>query len=717
MKKRFILLGSLILVGLLSFRSLANPEEGATGPRIAHSLLADQTMGYGGIESPQVILKKVHDLAKKLLLETGIEIPPQVKKMFDSQFRIKTIGFDPVTTEGWQSIGINPDMGMFAVGDATLAKKYKRPLIYLKVESREKLMALNARFGGAMSIGEKQGKSEVVRAGTKAIFLLGNRGEYTVLMPVKRSRLEEQRTDFDTYLGTTGKALSTNKDMAVVTGTSKAKGRLLGVLNTKSITDMLPRRGPMAAEDIAFYTELFRVIGGSISNAGIQGHLVASQAGHLALEKLFGAKGVPGLTKFIPTKGWFAMRLSINFDQVFEGISDLIPPSKAQARAMLPMAQASIAIQLGFPFDTLAKAFTGHFMFGGDLTSLLQIKTPGKAKDLRAMLTLGVKDTAAADQVIAQVIDKLQTARRGPGKPTPITVGDANGHQWKLGPVNPVLIRVGQTVFVAANVATVTEALARSTGENFSTTAAGKNLERPKMFYGSTFNISNWVSSLEEYSKVFMGRLQSDKKKAEFNALFTKMKAFFQEGDTTVSASIVLDQGLKMSMDGQGGLLAAAGIMAAVAIPAFVKYQRRAKSAEAVMNVRKMYDGQAVYMESKSNEKGNENASLFAGSVPLTPGNPTQFMCKDGQSVRYQPNAQTFDHPTWQALNFAPADPFYYAYEIQTAGTGKDTHFTVRAMGDLDCDGVLSTFERIGTLDEAGNLSGGVSIYQNNPLE
>ena len=711
MKNQVILLGCLILVGLFSFRSLANPEEGATGPRIAQSLPADRTMGYGGIESPQVVLKKINDMAKKLLIETGIEVPPQVRQVFDSQFRTKTIGFDPVTADGWQSIGINPDMGIFVVGDPLLAKKYERPLLFLKIESREKLMTLNARFGGAMSIGEKQGKSEVVRAGTKAIFLLGTRGEYTVLMPIKRSRIKEQRSDFDAYLDTTGNALSTNEDFAKITRSSQSKGRLLGALDIKAFTEMLPRRGPMAAEDIAFYTELFRAVGGSLSEAGIYGRLVASKAGHLALEKLFGAKGVPGLTKYMPKKGWFALRFSINFEQLFEGVSDLIPPSKAQAKAMLPMVHASMAIQLGFPYETVAKAFSGHFMFGGDLASLLQIRAPGKAKDARAMLTIGVKDTTAADQVLAQLVDKVQSARRGPGKATPIKMGEASGYQWNLGPLNPVLIRVGQTIFIAPNLATVTEALARSTGDNFSTTSAGKTLEQPKIVYASTFDMTNWLSSMEQYAKMFMGRIKSDKKKAEFKAVFTKIRDFVQKGDTTVSASIALDQGLKMSMNGQGGLLAAAGIMAAVAIPAFMKYQRRAKSSEAVMNLRKMYDGQAVYMESKSNEKGNENAPLFAGSVPLTPGNPTQFMCKDGQSVRYQPNAQTFDHPTWQALNFAPADPFYYAYEVQTAGTGKDTHFTVRAMGDLDCDGILSTFERTGRIGADGGFQGGAGMF------
>jgi hypothetical protein len=711
-------LGSLLTVGLLSYKSLANPEPGVEGARISQSLLAERTFGFGGVESPHAILLSIHDMAKSILLDAEIKLPPQVKQMFDPQFRTATLGFDPITAEGWQSIGINSDSGMFVVGDTILSKRYKRPLIFFKLESREKLMALNKRFGNALSVGEKQGNNEIVRVGKKALFLMGDRGDHTVLMPIKQSKIKAQRTDFDDYLAAAGPTVASHAELAKVTEGPAVNGRLLGALNLKSLAAALRGRSPMPPEDLAFYTDLFRAFGGTISDNGIHGRLVASKAGHAALEKLFGAKGAPGLTKFMPTKGWFALRLSINFQQIFEGISDLIPPSKAQVRAMLPMAQLSIASKLGFPFDTLAKAFSGHFMMGADVTSLLQMKIPGKAKDIRAMVTMGVKDTTAADQVIAQLIAKLQSAARGPaGKPTPITVGDANGYQWNLGPIKPILVRVGQTVFFGANMATVNEAVARSTGENFSSTAGGKDLERPKVIYGSTFDLSNWVGGLEQYAGAFMGGSPAGAKGAEFKALLAKAKKFLQGGNTAVAISMVLDQGLKVSMNGRGGLVAAAGVVAAVAIPAFVKYQKRAKSSEASYNLRKIFDGQLAYFESKNTQAGNEKTPLFASSVPLTPGNPTTYMCKDGKSVRYQPTADTFKHPTWQALNFALADPFYYAYEVETKGTGNGTHFTVRAMGDLDCDGVLSTFERIGTLDEAGNLSGGVSIYQNNPLE
>ena len=63
------------------------------------------------------------------------------------------------------------------------------------------------------------------------------------------------------------------------------------------------------------------------------------------------------------------------------------------------------------------------------------------------------------------------------------------------------------------------------------------------------------------------------------------------------------------------------------------------------------------------------------------------------------------------------SDPHYYSYEYVSEGTGTSARFTARAVGDLDCDGVLSTFERVGAVDAALNVMGGGGIYVENELE
>lgn len=53
----------------------------------------------------------------------------------------------------------------------------------------------------------------------------------------------------------------------------------------------------------------------------------------------------------------------------------------------------------------------------------------------------------------------------------------------------------------------------------------------------------------------------------------------------------------------------------------------------------------------------------------------------------------------WSVLNFQMNDQYYFGYEFEFSGTGKDAKFMVSVYADLDCDGVLSIFCRFGSGD------------------
>lgn len=79
----------------------------------------------------------------------------------------------------------------------------------------------------------------------------------------------------------------------------------------------------------------------------------------------------------------------------------------------------------------------------------------------------------------------------------------------------------------------------------------------------------------------------------------------------------------------------------------------------------------------------------------------------------FKPKKGTWSHPTWRALNFKIDSPHRYQYEYVSDGKS----FTARAIGDLDCDGVLSTFERVGLIDRDGNINDGAGLYKRNEIE
>ena len=78
-----------------------------------------------------------------------------------------------------------------------------------------------------------------------------------------------------------------------------------------------------------------------------------------------------------------------------------------------------------------------------------------------------------------------------------------------------------------------------------------------------------------------------------------------------------------------------------------------------------------------------------------------------------------WDIPTWIALDFSITDPHRFQYSYESSGTGRGALFTARANADLDCDAVMSTFERVGYIADENNLEVQSSrgIYQEQPLE
>lgn len=151
-------------------------------------------------------------------------------------------------------------------------------------------------------------------------------------------------------------------------------------------------------------------------------------------------------------------------------------------------------------------------------------------------------------------------------------------------------------------------------------------------------------------------------------------------------------------------LMVGAGVLAAVALPAFTRYQERAHTSEATMNLRRLFDGSITYFYAE--RRGPDGAVLPAGFPPSTELTPPTPACVGGQPVAHMPDPTLWAAPGWQALGFSIEEPFYYQYQYLAEGEGPSARFTVRAIGDLDCDGVLSTFERIGRVDQLNNVVG-----------
>ncbi len=166
-------------------------------------------------------------------------------------------------------------------------------------------------------------------------------------------------------------------------------------------------------------------------------------------------------------------------------------------------------------------------------------------------------------------------------------------------------------------------------------------------------------------------------------------------------------------------VVAIIGILAAVAIPAFMKYIRRSKTVEATMNVRKLFDSSVSYFEGEHADKGgNVLQKMFPVNAGPSPAAVTASAPCCGQNGdKCQPNATNFSAETWSALNFSVDDPFYFAYQYNSAGVDTTANFQAWAFGNLDCDSVNSTYERSGSVMSDRSVSGGSGLYSRNEIE
>jgi type II secretory pathway pseudopilin PulG len=141
------------------------------------------------------------------------------------------------------------------------------------------------------------------------------------------------------------------------------------------------------------------------------------------------------------------------------------------------------------------------------------------------------------------------------------------------------------------------------------------------------------------------------------------------------------------------------GILAAIAIPSFIKYKRRAESSEATFSLSRIVYGATAYWDAERDGEREGGGELVAGSLRKFPDSvdwtPRMPPCEGG-THRYEPDAKDWEHPTWRALAFAMTTRHRYRYRFTSKGQGARATFTIEAEGDLNCNGLRAHYQRVG---------------------
>ena len=175
-------------------------------------------------------------------------------------------------------------------------------------------------------------------------------------------------------------------------------------------------------------------------------------------------------------------------------------------------------------------------------------------------------------------------------------------------------------------------------------------------------------------------------------------------------------------------VVAMMGILAAIAIPAYIRYMQESKTAEARSNVQKIFWGAVSYYNAEHVERGFGAHTILSRRLPCDVVPTGSVWCPVGGPPRGKKTSQPKDCWTnnisdqgiiWKSLDFSIADHNYYAYRfVCTKFLTKDA-FYAQAEGDLNGDGLkFSLFERTGYAEKTHDIIvGGAGIYVKDPLE
>jgi hypothetical protein len=98
------------------------------------------------------------------------------------------------------------------------------------------------------------------------------------------------------------------------------------------------------------------------------------------------------------------------------------------------------------------------------------------------------------------------------------------------------------------------------------------------------------------------------------------------------------------------------------------------------------------------NQTSEQSVATFAAAPPFPPAMPTA-------SPYPRDEGRWLLQPDWGRIGFSIDAEDYYQYQVVPGVFGINRGFIVKAIGDLDGDGVLSTFQRAAYLS-AGEIQG-----------
>jgi hypothetical protein len=146
--------------------------------------------------------------------------------------------------------------------------------------------------------------------------------------------------------------------------------------------------------------------------------------------------------------------------------------------------------------------------------------------------------------------------------------------------------------------------------------------------------------------------------------------------------------------------VAIAGSVLAASVPTFVKNLRASRMSEPLEGLRHIAARAAALAATRP------ASAAYPESVGLTPAEVPR-----GEQVVDPPG--TWSHPTWRALQMEPTSAHAFSFAFESKSGEGHSAYRATAHGDLDGDGIRSTFSIAGEKREGGEpVTSPIDVYQ-----
>lgn len=607
--KKLIVLFLIVGLGAGAYWWLQKQPKGEP-PGVAAELSAKHTMAVVGAERLQESVQDIFEALAQLPEELTKELGPASAFIKDPAQRKAMIGFDPASAEGWAELGVDPAAGLSLVFDnrwTSDGDEIPGAVVLAKITSKDNLLKwLGERAPVKVEWGE--GSPAELKVDGELVAYVGQKGAYTAFMPGPEPILTKNKAAFEGFLAGSG-------DLPGHSPFSRSAGHTSGMrLFTygdgaallsflKGLPeDSAPDKKQLA--DFEFFLTRFIGAGGWVGQHRSAGRIVTSQQGGEILAKLVVPSAKPPqFSAYFPPADWAVGRVSVNIKDFLDGVKAILPPSMEEQRSAVSMAPMALGF-IGLSMSDFTDALSGHAAFGGNMVSVAKMAATEEFEPTKidALLLVGVLDAGKTESLVKKLIE-LATKGMPDLKIDEAKVGGATA--WSVEVMGfAVTAAIDGDVLLLGPRSSVEAGLSRKQKkEGLHAGEVRDALDGKDVVYALSYDLKSL--------KGLAGDFGMDAEVVE--KMLAKQK-------TEIVAALRVDRNGLFWRSSSIGYAQTVGILAAVAIPAFVKYIERSKSAalEHEVRIKQMQD--EMQEQLRAVQAGGELD--LPGAVPVELGAP-----------------------------------------------------------------------------------------------